>query len=106
MKNPKVIFSIIIAAIFITSMIVFRDEGFATIIALFLANATTIGWLWTWFSEEKAKKENKILQHNYNKTQIAREHAEKEVTRLNKYVQELRAKTTEDPAADYKKDKH
>lgn len=61
--KTKVAFSIIIAAIVITAMVIFKDKMTLTeILTTFVGSGGVIIAIWQWFSTEEIKVKNSYLQ--------------------------------------------
>lgn len=71
--NTKMVFSVIIAVIFIAAMIVYRETmTFLGIAGAFIGMGGSIRIVWDWFNTKQLEKENKALRNtnailNFNK---------------------------------------
>lgn len=61
--KQKLIFSAIIAAIFIAAMIIYKDSlTFTEMAACFVGSASTILAIWKWISQVETDKQNVVLK--------------------------------------------
>lgn len=62
--KTKLIYTAIIAVLFIVTMIVYKEQmTFLEIVLAFTSSGSTIGWVWKWLNEkEEIKEKNEIKE--------------------------------------------
>lgn len=61
--SKKLIFSAIIAIVFISAMIIYRNTmTFVDIVLAFIGASGTIGTIWSWISMNEITQQNKVLE--------------------------------------------
>ncbi len=68
--KTKIIFTTLIAGVFITALILYHDTmSLAEIFMAFISVSSTISAVWQWFRAEEKEVENKFLENLHAKNQ-------------------------------------
>lgn len=70
--NTKTTFTIIIAAVFIAAMIIYREKPLPELIAYFVGAAGTISAIWNWYRKEDLLLKNTDLEEDNMNLRIQR----------------------------------
>lgn len=81
--NSKTTFTIIIAAVFIAAMIIYREKPLPELMAYFVGAAGTISAVWNWYRKTEILEKHDELEDENIRARI-------ELNRLRKEVKDLK----------------
>lgn len=80
--KTKTTFIIIIAAVFIAAMIIYREKPLPELIAYFVGAAGTISAVWSWYKKDEYREKNIDLEERNMNLRIQRTQLREKLYRL------------------------